>query len=249
MVREINEDACLMRPEIGLWVVADGMGGHEGGELASGMVIEDLRHLPPPTDWQQLLDMTTACLQETNRKLRQEAARRFANRLIGSTVVILLAYENHGACLWVGDSRLYRWRAGELQQLSRDHSQVQEWVDMGLLKPEQAHYHPLANVITRAVGSTDELAIDRVEFPLAPGDVFLLCSDGLNKTVPDAELPQLLAAGDERAIVQSLIHLALKRNANDNVTVVVVTLHPMDSMAQPTIDHNQTVRLTNQPLR
>jgi serine/threonine protein phosphatase PrpC len=165
-------------------------------------------------------------LRQVNRRLREESAQRYQHRTIGSTVVVLLAYEDQCACLWVGDSRIYRLRDGQLQQLTRDHSHVQELVDQGLIAPEDAHSHPLANVITRAVGSAEELLVDEVMYPLQAGDLFLLCSDGLNKTVSDEEIASLLAHSNHNCqeAVKAFIHLALMRDASDNVTTVVVNI-------------------------
>lgn len=226
MVRAINEDACLALPELGLWAVADGMGGHEAGDVASRMIVETLQQLPPPASWQDFLDSVRERLFEVNRRLREESAQRYHHRTIGSTVVVLLAHEDRCACLWVGDSRIYRLRNGQLDKLTRDHSHVQELVDQGLIAPEDANRHPLANVITRAVGSSDDLQIDQTIFPLQAGDMFLLCSDGLNKTVSDEEIARLLAHSDHNCqeAVKAFIHLALMRDANDNVTTVVVNI-------------------------
>ncbi len=226
MVRAINEDACLALPERGLWAVADGMGGHEAGDVASQMVIETLQQIKPPTNWPDFLEAVRESLRDVNRRLREESAQRYQHRTIGSTVVVLIAYEAQCACLWVGDSRIYRLRDGQLRQLTRDHSHVQELVDQGLIAPENAHRHPLANVITRAVGSADELQIDEFVHPLQAGDLFLLCSDGLNKTLGDEEIARLLARSDHNCqeAVKAFIHLALMRDANDNVTTVVVNI-------------------------
>ena len=226
MVRVINEDACLALPERGLWAVADGMGGHEAGDIASQMVVETLQQIAPPAGWAEVREAVREVLCEVNQRLREESAQRYQNRTIGSTVVVLIAYETQCACLWVGDSRIYRLRDGQLQQLTRDHSHVQELVDQGLIAPEEAHRHPLANVITRAVGSADDLQIDEVVHPLHSGDLFLLCSDGLNKTVSDEEIARLLDHSDHNCqeAVKAFIHLALMRDANDNVTTVVVNI-------------------------
>jgi serine/threonine protein phosphatase PrpC len=234
MVRAINEDACLALPELGLWAVADGMGGHEAGDVASQMIVETLQQLPPPASWQDFLDSVRERLFEVNRRLREESAQRYHHRTIGSTVVVLLAHEDRCACLWVGDSRIYRLRNGQLDKLTRDHSHVQELVDQGLIAPEDANRHPLANVITRAVGSSDDLLIDQTIYPLQAGDMYLLCSDGLNKTVSDEEIARLLAHSDHNCqeAVKAFIHLALMRDANDNVTTVVVNIAGPDAPAQ-----------------
>ncbi|MCP5421168.1 MAG: serine/threonine-protein phosphatase [Gammaproteobacteria bacterium] len=222
MVRKINEDACLALPDLGLWAVADGMGGHEAGEVASQMIIDALRQVPGELPWEAFIAAVQAQLQSVNERLREESNRRYQQRTIGSTVAILLAKDDQCACLWAGDSRIYRLRNNQLQQLTRDHSHVQELVDQGLIDPDQAHDHPLGNVITRAVGSAEALEVDVRIQDLQASDVFLLCSDGLNKAVTDAEIARLLNVTDNHEVVQSLIHLALVRGASDNVTTIVV---------------------------
>ena len=228
-VRKVNEDACLAMPEIGLWAVADGMGGHEAGDLASQMIIDALRQIPFPPDWKTFVIITKEQLQKINEKILEESARRYYYRTIGSTVVVLLTYESQGTCLWAGDSRLYRLREGQLQQLTRDHSHIQDLVDQGLIKPEEAFDHPLSNVITRAVGSSQYLSIDTNNFELRADDVFLLCSDGLNKVLNDEEIASLLTRGDSQEITKALINLALVRGATDNVTAVVVNIRKAGS--------------------
>ncbi|MBL8260733.1 MAG: serine/threonine-protein phosphatase [Candidatus Competibacteraceae bacterium] len=226
MVRSINEDACLVLPEVGLWAVADGMGGHEAGDIASQMIVDTLQQIPPPADWESFLGSVREGLKRVNRRLREESAQRYHHRTIGSTVVVLLLHGAQCACLWAGDSRIYRMQDGQLQQLTRDHSHVQELVDQGLIAFEDAQRHPLANVITRAVGSADDLPIDEAIYPLQAGDMFLLCSDGLNKTVSDEEIARLLAHSNHNSqeAVKAFIHLALMRDASDNVTTVVVNV-------------------------
>jgi serine/threonine-protein phosphatase Stp1 len=222
MVRKVNEDACLALPELGLWAVADGMGGHEAGEVASGMIVDALAQISADLDWEAFIAAAQQQLRQVNEQLREESNQRYQQRTIGSTVAVLLARENQCACLWAGDSRIYRLRKGQLEQLTRDHSHVQELVDQGLIDPEQAHDHPLGNVITRAVGSAEALEIDVRLIPLQAGDVFLLCSDGLNKMVSDMEIARWLGNTDLQQVVEGLIQLALVRGASDNVTVIAI---------------------------
>jgi len=223
-VRHFNEDSFLALPEVGLWAVADGMGGHELGGVASRMIIDRLGRISAPADWQPSVEAVTASLEDVNHRLRELSARLYQQRMVGSTVVVLLAQGGRGACLWVGDSRLYRLREGGLGRLTHDHSYVQDLVDKGLLNYREAETHPRGNLITRAVGQHEELFIDRVDFSLQPGDTFLLCSDGLYKMLDEVEIAILLSCGDCQDTVQSLIDLALRRGARDNVTVVVVTV-------------------------
>ncbi len=245
MVRAINEDACLSMPELGLWAVADGMGGHEAGDIASQMIVEALQQTTQPHTWPEFLHSVRETLYRVNQSLREQSVQRYQNRTIGSTVVVLLAYENQCACLWAGDSRIYRLRNAQLEQLTRDHSHVQELVDQGLLAPAEAQRHPLANVITRAVGSAEDLQIDEVMHPLQAGDLFLLCSDGLNKAVPDEEITRLLEHSNHNCqeAVKAFIHLALMRDASDNVTTVVVAID--DDRADPADELADTSALTN----
>ncbi len=230
MVRRHNEDAFLNAPNqgkhTGLWAVADGMGGHEAGDVASQCIIFQLKQLAPakgePAEW---IEQVRQALVEANRHLRQEAIRRYNGRVIGSTVAVLVIHENTATGLWVGDSRLYRLRDGVLKQLSRDHSHVQELVDQNIITLEEAHRHPLGNVITRAVGSDDELRVDTVTSDLCQGDIFLLCTDGLNKMLSDETIEQILAAADScQAGVKQLVDLALDGGATDNVTVAMVRI-------------------------
>lgn len=221
-VRAVNEDACLDAREIKLWAVADGMGGHEAGQLASTMIVEALTTLRASRPAMPLVDAVDAALQAVNQSLREISVRQFEGRTIGSTVVVLVGDDDTAACLWAGDSRLYRLRGETLQQITHDHSHVQELVRQGIMTPEQARNHRLGNIITRAVGADVELALDRIDLQIEVDDVYLLCSDGLNKAVEDAEIEQILGDGTCDEIVNALIHLCLVRNVGDNVTVGVI---------------------------
>lgn len=222
-VRKHNEDAMVSRPDLGLWVVADGAGGHSAGEVASGRIVEALGALPPTLSPQEALREIRARISDVHAGLRAEAARRGPGTIIASTVVILLIRDGHFACFWAGDSRAYLLRHGEVNQITRDHSLVQEMVDRGLLAADQAESHPQANVITRAVGAEDgEIELDKVSGRLVPGDRFLLCSDGLCKTMDPAMLETLLGSDISSNLARALIDAALLSGSRDNVTAVVV---------------------------
>ena len=222
-VRKHNEDNMLSRPDIGLWVVADGAGGHDSGEVASGMIVDELARLPARLTSSELLSEVRLTLSSVHAALRAQAAQRGGHSIIASTFVALIIRDRHFACLWAGDSRAYLLRNGVLQQISRDHSLVQELVDSGKLAPEDAERHPHANVITRAVGSdSDTLDLDKVIGQTEPGDRFLLCSDGLSKTLSESEITHLLGAPDGVPPPELLIAAALAHRVNDNVTAVVV---------------------------
>jgi protein phosphatase len=179
-VRSINQDAYLDCPDLGLWAVADGMGGHSDGALASRTIVEGLRPpLPRGCRLGNGARLIRRRLTEVNRELRDRAAALEGEHLIGSTAVTLLAMDGHCALLWVGDSRAYRVRDGTLSLLTTDHSQVQAMVEAELLAPEQSEGHPLSNVLLRAVGGDDELEVDGRIDRLRAGDRWLLCSDGL----------------------------------------------------------------------
>ncbi len=221
-VRRLNEDALLARPDIGLWAVADGMGGHDAGDYASNMIVERLDALPPPKSAPTFLAAVKDCIEDTNVQLRAEARQRGAQSVIGSTVVIFMAYGRYCAYLWAGDSRIYRLRRGEMTQLTRDHSYVQELVDMGHLDHNEAEAHPQANVITRAVGAEDALELDVRQELLIEDDVLLLCSDGLTKVLTDDEIFQQLSRYPVETACDELVETAVARGAKDNVTAVVM---------------------------
>ncbi len=224
-VRKHNEDNLLSRPDIGLWVVADGAGGHDSGEVASGMIVAELAKLDGHHSGSELLSEVRLTVSRVHAALREEAARRGGNAVIASTFVSLIIRDGHFACLWAGDSRAYLLRGGQLHQVSRDHSLVQELVDSGNLNAADAEHHPHANIITRAVGADEEtLELDKVIGRVEPGDLFLLCSDGLTKTLSDPELQTLLSKQDNLPPPDRLIAAALAQNVNDNVTAVVIAV-------------------------
>jgi len=221
MVRQINEDACLELTERGLWVVADGMGGHAAGDYVSNLIVDTLRQIPAPQELAEYVAALRAALAQVNEQVLQETARRGVS-MMGSTVVLLATRGEQAVCLWAGDSRLYRLRDGQLEMISRDHSYVQDLIDNAMLSEEEARVHPRANVVTRAVGVFEQLDLAEVSFTVQPGDNFLLCSDGLNKTADDGELRDVLSNAEPYAMVRSLVHLGLTRGAPDNITAITV---------------------------
>ncbi|HET6470116.1 MAG TPA: protein phosphatase 2C domain-containing protein [Geminicoccaceae bacterium] len=220
-VRRLNEDSHLCRPELGLWAVADGMGGHAHGDRASRLITDKLAAMPAPVDAPGLLRAVERELQDCNVELRRTAGRHDVS---GSTVVVLLAHGPHFAALWAGDSRLYRLRGGRLQQLTRDHSLVQELVEQGRIGPEEARFHPLRNRITRAVGVDAALELEALQGSLAAGDLFLLCTDGLTGELEDDEIAARLGSNPPEAAAEALLAEALTRGARDNVTLVLVAV-------------------------
>jgi len=221
-VRQINEDSYLDRSDIKLWVIADGMGGHHAGDVASSSIVQALNNIKPTHLLSTFVSDIEDTLLDVNDQLRTMAAEHEDNRTIGSTVVAMIAANNHCATLWAGDSRAYRQRKGELVQLSKDHSQVEEMIDRGILQREEAESHPASNIITRAVGATDKLYIDVDIDEILSGDTYLLCSDGLYKHVSNEEIADILGKNDVSEICQTLVDLTLERGAVDNVTVVAI---------------------------
>lgn len=215
-LRPRNEDAFLDRPDIGLWAVADGAGGHGAGEVASAAAIAALDDLPPGLSAAEMLAQLRLRIAAVHADLQRQAG---PGRIIATTLVVLLARGGHYAALWAGDSRIYLLRQGSLTRLTRDHSLVQDLVDQGLLAEADAEGHPQANVITRAIGAEGTLDLDKVSARIAPGDLFLLCSDGLFKAVPETEIAAILAAG---AGPEALLRTALANGARDNVTAITV---------------------------
>lgn len=228
MVRELNEDSFLDSTDNGTWAVADGMGGHESGEVASQAVVEVLGRMAQEDSFQDSLDKLQKLVLQANDELVNDSERFSRDRQPGSTVVALLLQEGEGAAVWAGDSRIYRRRFGTFEQLTRDHSHVQELLDNDLIRPDEAERHPMANVITRAVGIDVPLDIDTRVFEVLDGDQFLLCSDGLTRLVADEEINEMMNNSDEEEIVQSLLHTALVRGAPDNVTIVYVACGDVD---------------------
>jgi serine/threonine-protein phosphatase Stp1 len=221
LVRRRNEDAFLERPEHGLWVVADGMGGHEQGDYASACVVNRLAVFKPFADLEEFTDEVRRALAHVDVHLRARAKAAGRQTVIASTVACLLVYREEFAAVWAGDSRVYQLRDGELCRLSTDHSRVQELIDAGLLTPEEAQGHPEAHVVTRAIGAGRLHFGTRVGV-VRPGDRFLLCSDGLTNMVADDEIAAELAARMPQVAAERLRDLVLARGAIDNVTIVVV---------------------------
>ncbi len=219
--RRLNEDACLDRPELGLWVVADGMGGHSAGDYASRLIVESLGHLDPPPSMASFIGEVRNRLNTVNQMLLTETQRRGVDT-IGSTVVALLALGRRCTCLWAGDSRAYLYRDGALNAVTRDHTVVEEYVQSGRMNRAQAAIAPDANVITRAVGVDPGMELDMTGEMLRPGDTFVLCSDGLYKELSEEDIAAACATGTSEEICTALMDEALHRGARDNVTVIVV---------------------------
>lgn len=223
-VRARNEDAFLDQPQQGLWVVADGMGGHQAGDLASRLIVESLAELPAGLDFEDRLDALRDCLHRLNRHLSLglTLTAETPDLLVGSTVVALLAEGSRVACVWAGDSRCYLLRGRQLFQLSRDHSLLQQLVEERGMSPADAARQPGAHALTRAIGADEELQLDILELESLPGDVFLLCSDGLYQDLDHDLLTAALLRPSPQLALQRLLELALLGPARDNLSGVVI---------------------------
>jgi serine/threonine protein phosphatase PrpC len=223
-VRERNEDSYLLRTDTGLWAVADGMGGHVAGDLASRILVQSLDAIEQPEVARDLLQQCETQIFRANREIIA-LSRAHNGATVGTTVAVLLIRDGHFACLWAGDSRIYAIGRGAIRQLSRDHSEIEELVASGALSRKDAEGWP-SNVITRAVGVAEELELEIVTGSAEPGDIFVICSDGLTRHVCDDEILSHAAGRNARAACEGMLELALERGGVDNVTVIVVRLLP-----------------------
>ncbi|MBE0552318.1 MAG: serine/threonine-protein phosphatase [Rhodobacteraceae bacterium] len=220
-VRNHNEDSFLTQPESGVWLVADGMGGHQAGDFASRTIAESVASVGRPAS---APDLQARFLDRVARAhaIIQDQSRRLNGATVGATLVALLTYDRHFACIWSGDSRIYLLRGGQFQQVTTDHTEVNELLRQGAISAEQAASWPRRNVITRAIGVHDRPMTDEIAGALAHGDTFLLCSDGLTEHVEDREMAEALSTMAPQQACDALVQTTLARGAKDNVTVVVV---------------------------
>jgi serine/threonine-protein phosphatase Stp1 len=222
-VRKRNEDSVLDLPERGLWVVADGMGGHQNGALASRLIVETLAE-PSDGNLQERLDELRRRLHELNRLFDQELTVTAENPdpVIGSTVVALLIEDSRAVCVWAGDSRCYLWRNSRLYQLTRDHTLLQQLIEEQHMSPREAARHPSAHALTRAIGAGEELKLELLELDVLPGDAFMLCSDGLWGGVSADELSAALNLPSPQLTLRRLFDQVLDGPARDNLSAVVI---------------------------
>jgi len=226
VIRSGNEDNFLMVPDEGVFIVADGMGGHAAGEVASEMAVriigQAISGMAGQAD-EEVADQIRRAIQEANTQIFQRTLTETEKRGMGTTATCMMVNGPHYLIGHVGDSRAYLFRDHRLVQLTKDHSYVQEQVDAGYLTPEQARTHPYSNVITRCVGANAEVVPDLYLGTLRSGDMYLLASDGLTGMLEDHELNVVFEAETEpEAIVETLIAEANRRGGLDNITAIVV---------------------------
>ncbi len=223
-VRQQNEDNYLVATRLGLWAVADGMGGHAAGDIASRTVVEELAAMAVPATASELLANCERRIVSANSRLKRLGDERGA--LIGTTVAVLLIFDGHYAAVWSGDSRIYRVRKHRIEQISVDHTEVQELISEGKLTAAEARAWPRRNVITRAIGVSDDPELEIKGGALEPGDIFVICSDGLTAHVEDQEILRFASGHPPQKACDLLVDLTLDRGAVDNVTVVAVRFDP-----------------------
>ncbi len=220
-VRKVNEDAILATPETRVWAVADGMGGHAAGDVASRIVIDQLAMLPEGLAPGELMQSVREALHRAHAQIRDEARSRHVDTM-GATVVTLVLADGHFVAFWAGDSRLYRFRHGEVEMLTTDHSAVADLVTAGEISWDEAELHPLSNMVTRAVGVGEVLELDKIRGEVQRGDRFLLCSDGLSKYAGFDALRRLVPRAPIETVTDTLLNRALEGGASDNVSIIVV---------------------------
>jgi protein phosphatase len=230
-VRQKNEDSIATWPEGGLAVLADGMGGHQAGEIASRIAIDVItRHFMDVFARAKRgsvsigTDTITESIELANRAILDTARAQADYAGMGSTIVVAVFREGKVSIGHVGDSRLYRFRSGRLKQLTQDHSVVQELVSRGMYTPEEARQSVGKNLVTRALGVDPDVAVDVSEHEAQDADLYLLCSDGLNDVVSDTEIERILEQPQQTldATVGILVSLANQRGGPDNISVILV---------------------------
>ena len=223
--RNNNEDRYFLDKKQGLFIVADGMGGHAAGEVASQIAVETVSQSLQTTDQNNLQERLKQAVEEANRAVEEAAKNNQALDGMGTTLSIILLHQQQGYLAHVGDSRIYRFHNQKLEQLSDDHSLVGEQLRQGLLTPEQAKNSNLGHILLQAIGMTSPLEICQKNFPLNRGDQFLLCSDGLTDMVSDTDIEALLQQPDSLEIrCNTLIEAAIAAGGKDNITVVLLQI-------------------------
>jgi serine/threonine protein phosphatase PrpC len=222
-VRHFNEDSIFADGERGIWLVADGMGGHRDGNIASAMIAEAAQRIGKGASLMDLTEAFRRGIGAVNGELLARSNGQ-AHRIVGSTVAALLVHEANYCCLWAGDSRCYLVRDSSIEQLSHDHTEVQELVDRGVLSQAEAASWPRRNVVTRAVGAIDDFQMEHASGVVRSGDCFVLCSDGLTGHVNDEEILARSSKLSANQASHELLELALARGGKDNISVVVVNV-------------------------
>lgn len=218
-----NEDSFYASDDKCLWFVADGMGGHNAGDFASQSLVNDVEaFFTHSASIEESAKNAEDIIQQTNLNLIKKAAAITSHTVIGATIALLLSRDNQGIALWAGDSRIYRIRSGHIEQLTTDHSLVNDMVKQNLINASEAETHPEKNKITRAVGYDKDLALDYRKLSILPGDRYILCSDGLSKELSDDEILAIAGNGSTTTTNQNLLKRALEKGGRDNITTITI---------------------------
>lgn len=225
--RESNQDSCLINKDLGLFIVADGMGGHSGGEVASSMAVETVEEIALHADSQKKSprELILQFYEEASRRIFDKAATERPELAgMGTTMVMSYLRGKHMYVGNVGDSRCYLFKKPHLWQITEDHSLINEQLRAGVMTEEQVHQFVGRNVITRSVGYERDVYPDIIDREVAPGEIFLLCSDGLSGLVTDQKISEILNENTPDKVVKACVEQALANGGDDNVTVMVIQI-------------------------
>lgn len=227
-VRSRNEDSILLLEDEGLWLVADGMGGHQAGDFASQTITRNLGLFQQQPALEDSILLLEENLLNSNTIIREKSNKMGKNATIGSTVICIYVWQQYLFTFWAGDSRLYRYRKNKLERLTDDHSYVEELVRMGKIEAKDAESHPAANVVLKAIGIDDELCLDFDYFKLEDNDIFVVCSDGLYKDLSEKQITSIIGDNkyDMTALTQSLLKQSLDAGGTDNTSIISVKASP-----------------------
>lgn len=235
--RTANQDAYLLDDDLGVYLVADGMGGHAGGEVAAAMAVESVHdelvehkevlETETPAEQHPVLDVFAGAINFANERIRRRANDDRSLYGMGTTLTGVTFAAGHAFVAHVGDSRCYQIRDGVITQLSKDHTLVEEMVRAGVLSREESATSPMRHILSRSVGIEQNVAVDLMAVPTKPGDIFILCSDGLANVVKPSEILDMVLGNFLRDVPRKLVALANQRGGPDNITVVVLAVEPM----------------------
>ena len=223
-VRTKNEDSILVNADENVWIVADGMGGHHAGDFASQTITNNLSLFKQHESLDDSILLLEENILNSNSIIRKKSYKLGRNATIGSTVVCVYVWNNFLFTFWAGDSRLYRFRDGELERLTEDHSYVEELVRMGKIEARDAEEHPAANVVLKAVGIDDNLCMDFEYFELQDSDIYVICTDGLYKDLEEEKLTPIIESNTEdmTGLSEALLESALDAGGTDNTSIIAM---------------------------
>lgn len=229
-VRNRNEDSILLLEDESLWLVADGMGGHQAGDFASQTITRNLGLFKQQDTLEDSILLLEENLLNSNAIIRDKSSKMGKNATIGSTVICAYIWQNYLFSFWAGDSRLYRFRQNKFERLTDDHSYVEELVRMGKIEACDAESHPASNVVLKAIGIDDELCMDFDYFEISDNDIFVICSDGLYKDLDENNIISIIDdnTNDMVALTQSLLSKSLDAGGTDNTSIISIKAHVKD---------------------